>query len=90
MGLYIQYGKWATGWLEHVEGPIYKILFDTDIMQYFAGLQDLFYLRVDNDEIEFIAIADGEESSQGKFKFGVSLDKLPPIPWLPESCPLLN
>lgn len=86
MDVYIKYGKWLSGVLEHVEGPIYLIKLDTDLVHDFVGVKDSLFLRVVGDTIEFVTLQTGVESSHEIFKLGVSLDILPPIPWLPDSC----
>lgn len=86
IGLYLKYGVWATGFLEHVEGPVYLLKIDTDLEQNLAGLKDALFVRAIDDTIEFLLIQFGQESSFGKFQLGVSLANLPPIPWLPDSC----
>lgn len=86
-GLYVTYGKHGTGWLEAMwpPNPIYKITFDSDILQDFYGADNLFWLVGDAESIEFLVVLNGEFESFGVFKAGVSLDKLPPIPWQPDS-----
>lgn len=87
-GLYLTYGKHGNGWVKLVEFSIYRIVFDTDIIsQGFNGQLDLFWLVGNAECIEFILLEGEEFVSFGVFYAGVSLDKLPPIPWLPESCP---
>lgn len=86
MGLYLKYGKWSTGWLEPAGQNFYKIIFDTEILRDFYEVVSNFFLRVDEDVIEFVGIVNGEQVSFGKFRLGVTLDKLPPVPWPSDSC----
>lgn len=88
--LFVTYGKWTHGWLNHVTGQTYKLEFTTDAIQDFYAMgvrESLSYVRVVDDILEFVEFRGNDlEVSYGKFKLGVSLDKLPPIPWLPGSC----
>lgn len=89
--LYMMYGKHGTGWL----GPVwpgvnlYLIDFDSDLMQHFFGATGKFWLVGDLEAVEIYWMDNDLAAavSYGVFKAGVSLDKLPPIPWLPDSCP---
>lgn len=87
--LFLTYGKWGHGWMEHVEGITYKIHFVTDLIQDealgFPASET--FIRAFNETLEFFGTIPGSGvMSFGKFQVGVSLDKLPPIPWLPGSC----
>lgn len=88
--LFIKYGKWAHGWLDYVTGASYKIRFVTDLGHddYALGLPDTtVHVHFYNETMEFTGYVRGYgEKSYGEFTLGVSLDKLPPIPWLPGSC----
>lgn len=90
MGLYVSYGKWTKGWLELAVVPIYKVFWDTDVVQdnYANGNPDSFsYMRIQNGTLEFLAGDDVNNiRPMATFQLGVSLDTLPPIPWLPDSC----
>lgn len=89
VGLFLTYGKLAHGWLEHVAGVTYKLNFVTDLIQddYAIGLKESStFVRVYDETLEFVMITAESEDSISKLKLGVSLDKLPPIPWLPGSC----
>lgn len=89
MGLFLTYGQLAHGWLEHVTGVTYLIHYITDLTQdeYAMGLTEpSTYIRVYDETLEFLFITPEAEESISKLKLGVSLDKLPPIPWLPGSC----
>lgn len=89
-GLYLSYGKWYQGWLEHIGESVYQITYDTDIVQdnYAAGEKlDVGYVRVDeNNTLEIVSPSPNGMVVLGKFKLGVSLDILPPVPWAPDSC----
>lgn len=88
-GLFVSYGKWYKGWLEHIGGPSYQIKWTTDVVQdnYAQGEKSgLGYLRIQNETLEFLAPSPEGMSVLGKFKLGVSLDILPVVPWTPNSC----
>lgn len=98
-GLYLSYGKWAHAWLEIYDNDDksdetaevinLKVIWDTDIIQdnYAAGdPTGLNYGRIYNQTLEFIGPGAEQVIVYGTFKLGVSLDKLPPIPWSPGSC----
>lgn len=89
-GLYLAYGKWMLGWLENVGDNYYKITWDTDILQELiaTGSTDgVTYIQIQDGVVDFVLPqADGTVLSAGRFTLGVSLDKLPPIPWNPGSC----
>ncbi|CAL8109669.1 unnamed protein product [Orchesella dallaii] len=89
--LYMRYGKWAKGWLEEVGNDMYKIIWDTDIIQdyYAAGERDSGnYAVIRNGNLEFVQSAfEGLILPfLGNFKLGVSLETLPTIPWDSDSC----
>lgn len=85
------YGKWIQGWLEYDGGTIFKLKVEGDFVQnlYAIGANgDSIYVRILNDNIEFIMAAPDSETgfSLGKFKRGVSLESLPKVPWDSGSC----
>lgn len=90
--LYVDYGKWNKGWMESVGGDLYEISWDTDIDQFYWTMGELLgkvMIVVGNDSIKFVTPNFGgnlELTELGTFWRDVSLDKLPPIPWDPESC----
>lgn len=89
-GLYLSYGKWYSGWLEYIGDSVYQIAHDTDIVQdnYAAGTKlDVGYVRVnEGGTLEVLSPSPTGMVALGKFKLGVSLDILPPVPWAPDSC----
>ncbi len=89
-GLYLSYGKWYTGWLEYIGESVYQITYDTDIVQdnYAGGdKSNVGYIRVDEaGTLEMVSPSANGLVVLGKFKLGVSLDILPPVPWAPDSC----
>lgn len=88
MGVYIQCGKWVSGFLETHDDPDYDYLIklDTDMNHDFLGLTDNLFLKVVDDTIEFIIIEGKRRDTSGIYKLGVNLDNLPPVPWLAGSC----
>lgn len=89
--LYIIYGRFAHGWLEHVGVETFRIVPTTDMVQDYyilTGNKESinFITRVNNDTLQMFILFQGMEIDYGKFTLGITLDKLPPIPWSPESC----
>lgn len=76
--------------MEAIGDNLYKIKWDTDIVQHLYAVGDregVNFVKIENEVVDFLVPqAGGDLGSAGRFMLGVSLDKLPPIPWNPGSC----
>jgi len=87
---YLKYGRWYSGYLQDVAGGfLFKIDFDTDVVtdDYASGSDtSLGHALFNDDELLFITITPDASAITGRFKLGVRMDLLPPVPWAPDSC----
>lgn len=87
--LYLMYGKLGNGWLDPLMpgGGLYLITFESDVMDGFYR-SGQFWLSGGEEAVAIIYMFSDLLPGQnfGEFWAGVSLDKLPPIPWEPDSC----
>lgn len=88
-GIYLSYGKWVKAWVEGLGGTVYKLIWDSDIVQdgYASGTTTyLEFITIKNGTLTFYWDLSGTLQPWVKFQYGASLDMLPTVPWDAGSC----
>ncbi|OXA48311.1 uncharacterized protein LOC110855354 [Folsomia candida] len=89
---YLSYGVWGQAWLIQVSNTTFLADWDSDVVQVFATgtVPPDFQLFVEFWDVDTFGLVTGGAQMGTDFVRNVTLDQLPVVPYLPDSCGLTN
>ncbi|OXA38439.1 hypothetical protein Fcan01_26788 [Folsomia candida] len=89
---YMSYGVWGQAWLVQISDNSFRADFDSDIVQVLATgtVPRDFELFIEFKDVNTLRFVSGGEQMGTDFVRNVTLDQLPVVPYLLESCGSVN